>query len=79
MIMSSRSDLDRDFSQLKIDSTRLADENERLRSINDQMLVALHSALPVLQDGLPGSVNFDWVKEAVAKVQAAIAEAERDS
>jgi hypothetical protein len=78
MIMS-RSDLDRDFSQLKIDATSLAEENDRLRRRNDQMLVALQSALPVLQDGLPGAANFDWVKEAVAKVQAAIAEAERDA
>ena len=46
--------------------------------INAQMLAALKFALPVLRDGLPGSVNFDWMKEAVAKAQDAIAEAERD-
>ena len=42
------------------------------------MLAALKFALPVLRDGLPGSVNFDWMKEGVAKAQDAIAEAERD-
>ena len=42
------------------------------------MLAALEYALPILRDGLPATVNFDWTKEAVAKVQDAIAEAERD-
>ena len=42
------------------------------------MLAALKFALPVLRDSLPGSVNFDWMKEAIAKAQDAIAEAERD-
>ena len=49
-----------------------------MREINAEMLAALKYALPVLQDGLPESVNFDRIKEAVAKVQDAIAEAERD-
>jgi hypothetical protein len=75
--MISGSDLDRDFAQLKSDVTRLADENDRLRRINAQMLAALKYALPVLEDGLPQSVNFDSVREAVVKVQGAIAEAER--
>jgi hypothetical protein len=35
--------------------------------------------LPILQDGLPETVNFDWTKEAIAKVQNAIAEAERET
>ena len=77
--MISRSDLDRIFSQLKADAMRLADENDRLRKINAQMLVALQYSLPVLQEGLPEAVNFDWIREAVAKVQGAIAEAERDT
>jgi len=76
--MSSRSDLDTDLAQLSTDATQLADENIRLRGINAEMLAALKYALPVLQDGLPESVDFDRMKEAVAKVQDAIAEAERD-
>jgi hypothetical protein len=28
--------------------------------------------------GIPATVDFDWTKEAVAKVQDALAEAERD-
>ena len=77
--MISRSDLDRSFSQLKADAMRLADENDRLRQINAQMLVALQYSLPVLQEGLPETVNFDQIRLAVAKVQGAIAEAERDT
>jgi hypothetical protein len=77
--MMSRSDLDRGFSQLKADAMRTADENDRLRKINAQMLVALQCSLPVLQEGLPEAVNFDSIREAVAKVQGAIAEAERDA
>lgn len=76
--MTSRPDLEDDFARLKTDATQLADENARLRRINAQMLSALKYALPVLRDGLPESVNFDWMKEAVAKVQDAIAEADRD-
>jgi hypothetical protein len=37
-----------------------------------------NTRLPVLRDGLPASVDFDRVKEAVAKVQDAMAEGERD-
>jgi hypothetical protein len=77
--MISRSDLDRDFSQLKADTMRLADENDRLRKINAQMLVALKCALPVLREGLPEDVNFDSIREAVTKVQSAISETERDA
>jgi len=55
----------------------MADENARLRKINAQMLAALRCALPILEEGLPETVNFDWTKEAIAKVQNAIAEAER--
>jgi hypothetical protein len=50
-----------------------------LRKINAQMIAALNSALPVLRDGLlPVSVNFDAINAAVAKVENAVAEAERD-
>jgi hypothetical protein len=42
------------------------------------MLAALQYALPILQQGLPETVDFDWTKEAIVKVQNAIAEAERD-
>ena len=77
--MISRSDLDRSLSQLKADTMRLADENDRLRKINAQMLVALQCSLPVLQESLPEAVNFDSIREAVAKVQGAISEAERDA
>lgn len=76
--MSSRADLDSDFERLKTDATQMANENARLRRINAQMLAALQYALPVLRDGLPMTVTFDWVKEAIAKVQDAIAEADRD-
>jgi hypothetical protein len=42
------------------------------------MLAALQYSLPVLQESLPASVNFDSIQKAVAKVQGAIAEASRD-
>jgi hypothetical protein len=76
--MSSRSDLHSDFEKLTADATQMADENARLRKINAQMLAALQCALPILQEGLPDTVDFDWTKEAIVKVQNAIAEAERD-
>ena len=71
------SDLHSDFERLKSDATQMADENARLRKINAQMLAALRYALPILEEGLPETVNFDWTKEAIANVQNAIAEAER--
>jgi len=76
--MSSRSDLHSDFERLTVDATQMADENARLRKVNAQMLSALQYALPILQDALPETVDFDWTKEAIVKVQNAIAEAERD-
>ena len=76
--MSSHSNLHRDLENLTADSAQMADENARLRKINGQMLAALQYALPILQQGLPETVNFDWTREAIAKVQSAIAEAERD-
>jgi hypothetical protein len=79
VIMSSRSDLHTDFEKLTADATQMADENARLRKINAEMLAALQYTLPILQDGLPETVNFDSTKEAVAKVQNAIAEAERET
>jgi hypothetical protein len=63
---------------LKRDATQMAGENARLRSINAKMLAALRYLLPLLQQGLPATVDFDWTEEAVAKVQDALAEAERD-
>ena len=76
--MSSRADLSGDFEKLMSDATHLADENARLRGLNTQMLAALQYVLPILQEGLPATVDFDWTKEAVEKVQNAIADAERD-
>jgi hypothetical protein len=76
--MSSRSDIHRDFEKLTADAAHLEDENARLREINAQMLAALQYALPILQEGLPETVNFDWTREAVVKVQSAIAAAESD-
>jgi hypothetical protein len=76
--MSSRSDLRRDFENLTADAAQMADENARLRKTNAQMLAALQYALPILQQGLPETVNFDWTKEAINKVQNAIAETESD-
>jgi hypothetical protein len=76
--MSFRSDLSNDFEKLKRDATQMAEENARLRSINAKMLGALRYLLPLLQQGLPATVDFDWSEEAVTKVQDALAEAERD-
>ena len=76
--MASPSDLSSDFEKLKSDAAQVAEENARLRSINVKMLDVLRYVLPLLQQGLPTTVNFDWTKEAVAKVQNALAEAERD-
>jgi hypothetical protein len=76
--MSSRSDPQSDFEKLTVDVAQMADENARLRKVNAQMLGALQYALPILQDALPKTVDFDWTKEAIVKVQNAIAEAERD-
>jgi regulator of replication initiation timing len=76
--MSSHSDLSDDFEKLKRDATQMVEENARLRSINAKMAAALRYLLPLLQQGLPATVDFDWTEEAVAKVQDALAEAERD-
>jgi hypothetical protein len=76
--MTSASDLSSDFEKLKSDAAYVAEENARLRSINVKMLDALRYVLPLLQQGLPATVNFDWTEEAVAKVQDALAIAERD-
>jgi hypothetical protein len=56
----------------------MSEENARLRSVNAKMLAALQYLLPLLQQGLPATVDFDWTEEAVVKVQDALAEAERD-
>jgi hypothetical protein len=76
--MSSSPDLDGDLARLVADSTKLADENDRLRGINAEMLAALESALPILQDASPPAVDLYLTKEVIAKVQAAIAKAESD-
>jgi hypothetical protein len=76
--MSSYPDLHSDFEKLTADAAQMADENARLRKTNAQMLAALQYALPILQQGLPETVNFDWTKEAIDKVQNAIAEAAGD-
>ena len=76
--MPSRADLDNDFEKLTADAMEMANENARLQRINAQMLAALQCALPVLRDGLPTTVNFDWTKEVIAKVQDAMAEAQCD-
>jgi hypothetical protein len=76
--MSSRADVDTELVKLTADITQLADENDRLRMINSEMLAALQCALPLLQEGLPGSLDQDCAKEAVAKVQNAIAKGESD-
>jgi hypothetical protein len=70
--MSSRADLDGDFEKLRHDATQL-------RMLNTQMLAALQYVLPILRDALPETVDFDWTKAAVEKVQNAIADAERDA
>lgn len=77
--MSSRADLDNDLARLASDSTALAKENERLRMINAEMLAALESALPILQEAQPAVIDFDSAKDVVVKVQAAIAKAASDS
>jgi hypothetical protein len=77
--MSSSSDLDADLDRMVIYTTQLANENGRLRRINAQMPAALKYVLPILRDAVPTSVNFDWAEHGVAKVQDAIAEAERDA
>jgi hypothetical protein len=70
--------LENDFRKLTTDARQMAEENARLRKVNSQMISALEYVLPLLQQGLPATVDFDWTKEAVAKVQDALAEAERD-
>jgi hypothetical protein len=70
--------LENDFRKLTTDARQMAEQNARLRKVNSQMIYALEYVLPLLQQGLPATVDFDWTKEAVAKVQDALPEAERD-
>jgi hypothetical protein len=77
--MSSRADLDNDLARLVADSTQLARENDRLRMLNAEMLSALQSALPFLQEALPAVVDLDSAKDVVVRVQAAIGKAASDS
>jgi hypothetical protein len=76
--MSFRPNLSDDFDKLKLDMAQMEKENARLRDVNAKMLAALRYVLPLLQEGLPATDDFDWTREAVAKVQDALAEAERD-
>ena len=62
--MSSRADLDGGLDRLMANSTALADENERLRRINAEMLAALKSALPILEDASPPAVGFNSARES---------------
>ena len=62
-------DLESDFRKLATDARQMAEENAKLRKINSQMISVLENVLPLLQQGLPATVDFDWTKEAVAKVQ----------
>jgi hypothetical protein len=71
-------DLESDFRKLATDARQMAEENTRLRKVNSQMISALEYVLPPLQRALPATVDFDWTKEAVTKVQDGLAEAERD-
>ena len=76
--MPAPTDLDGGFKKLATGARQLANKNARLRRINAQMLAALQCALPILEDGLPETVDYDRTKEADAKIQNAIAEAARD-
>ena len=76
--MQLQSDVANDLGQLTRDAAKLASENSRLRGCNVQMLAALRYVLSLLRDAIPSTVCFDWTRQAVAKVQSAIAEAERD-
>jgi hypothetical protein len=71
-------DLESDFRKLATDARQMAEENARLRKVNSQMISALEYVLPLLLRVLPATVDFDWTKESVAKVQDALAEAELD-
>ena len=76
--MPAPADLDGRLGKLATDARQIADENARLRRINTQMHAALQCALPILEDALPETVDYDCAKEAVVKIQNAIAEAARD-
>ena len=56
--MSSRADLDDDLARLTSDSTELAQEHERLRMINAEMLAAVESTLPILDAALSAVIDF---------------------
>jgi hypothetical protein len=71
-------DLESDFRKLTIDARQMAEENARLRKINSQMISALEYEIDRRGKPLLQQRQHDWTKEAVAKVQDALAEAERD-
>ena len=60
-------------------TAQLHGEIHELREINIQMLSALKLALPLLNDGPPGPIDFDALQVAVARVQNAICVAEQEN
>lgn len=77
--LASRTDNDASIAGLTSSVQQLKQQNSELREINRKMLAALNHALPILRDGLlPASVNYDAINAAVASVEDAIAEGERD-
>jgi hypothetical protein len=54
--------LENDFRKLTTDARQMAEQNARLRKVNSQMIYALEYVLPLLQQGLPATVDFDWTK-----------------
>ena len=77
--MLTRSDIEADLKKLGGEMATLMCDNDRLRVVNAQMLEALTYVLPILRDAIPASVSFDWTRGGLAKVQGAIADAERDA
>ena len=75
--MSSLSDLSNDFAKLK--SARRKWQKRTLDCVvSNQNARRPSLGVDFSSGGLPATANFDWSKEAIAKVQDALAEAERD-
>ena len=68
-----------EFSDGAASTAQLQDEIHKLQEINIQMLSALKLALPLLNDGPPGPIDFDALQVAVARVQNAICLAEQEN
>ena len=77
--MAPSADLATDLAVWPATRAQLVGENARLRRVNAQMLAALTAVLPILRDSLPATIDLDGAKEAVVKVQDALAEAEQDA